>query len=145
MIYFIQAGESGPIKIGYTKGSIEKRIAQMQTGCHEELKCRYKMDGDRETEKNIHKYIEPFRVRGEWFGTPDIIIQTLKMDWNTKEVIMINTGIGIYISEQDSDNLSIYLSNDINIDINISEKTIHIDNRDESESIYKVSAKFGDE
>lgn len=39
-IYFIQAGEGGAIKIGYTSGPATARLATLQTGCPHELRLR---------------------------------------------------------------------------------------------------------
>ena len=45
-IYFIQAGENGPIKIGKTNGDAKDRLANLQIGNHEELKLLWVYHGD---------------------------------------------------------------------------------------------------
>lgn len=37
MIYFIQRGVDGPIKIGFTESNIEDRTRSIQTSCPEKL------------------------------------------------------------------------------------------------------------
>jgi excisionase family DNA binding protein len=66
-IYFIQAGDAGPIKIGYTLNSVANRLAGIQTGNHEELRIIGVMPGGRATEAEIHEQIAQHRIRGEWF------------------------------------------------------------------------------
>lgn len=54
MIYFIQAGESGPIKIGVALDPC-KRLAELQTGHYEGLRIIGLMDGERLDEKQNYK------------------------------------------------------------------------------------------
>ena len=73
-IYFIQAGTSGPIKIGYSGGPIERRLAALQTGHPEPLRLLAAVDGDRSTEAELHRRFHPYRRSGEWFDPhPDLI------------------------------------------------------------------------
>ena len=69
MIYFIQRGTSGFIKIGYTrdKKSIEKRIEALQVGSHEPLYCLGLIRGTCKDEKLFHKKFHMYRAHGEWF------------------------------------------------------------------------------
>jgi hypothetical protein len=66
MVYFIQCGESGPIKIGNTKVAIEDRIYQIQVNCPFELNLLRVLNGNY-TESEIHMRFEEDRIRGEWF------------------------------------------------------------------------------
>ena len=68
MIYFIQAGENKPIKIGWTD-SIERRIGKLQAANYEKLKILHLFEGDRESEKIFHKFAKDYRIRGEWFNS----------------------------------------------------------------------------
>lgn len=64
------------IKIGYTKGSIEKRIAQLNTGSPNKIYKLGWMEGTKEKEKELHIMFSAYRIRsnGEWFlGTKEII------------------------------------------------------------------------
>ena len=44
-VYFIQAGEDGPIKIGYA-ANVQRRIAALRTACPTELRELGYIDGD---------------------------------------------------------------------------------------------------
>jgi hypothetical protein len=67
MIYFIQAGKNGPIKIGKTDNEIENRIRQLQIGCPYELKLLWLYKDDDYSEAEIHETFAHERIRGEWF------------------------------------------------------------------------------
>ena len=60
------------IKIGYSS-DIRKRIAAMQTGCPQTLKCVWKyyagsIESDAKSlEKKLHRYCKKHHVRGEWY------------------------------------------------------------------------------
>lgn len=66
-IYFIQSGEDGPIKIGYSVDP-DRRLPQLQTGNPRGLILRHIIPGDRSVEHQLHTRFEPARIRGEWFG-----------------------------------------------------------------------------
>jgi hypothetical protein len=66
MIYFIQAGPGGPIKIGYAI-DVQVRVKQLQTGSHEELVTLKSIPGDKKREMAIHKALSVYRKQGEWF------------------------------------------------------------------------------
>ena len=67
MIYFIQCGTNGPIKIGYTDNDVQARMAQLQTGCPYELRLLWVYNGEDYTEAQVHSELSHERVRGEWF------------------------------------------------------------------------------
>lgn len=72
-IYFVQHGETGAIKIGYTALAIEKRIASLQTAASAPLKLLATLSGDRATERDLHQRFAAHRRSGEWFDPhPDI-------------------------------------------------------------------------
>ena len=66
MIYFIQAGEDGPVKIGKADNPV-KRLAALQIGSSERLYIRAVLDEPDEVEGRLHRMLEKFRVNGEWF------------------------------------------------------------------------------
>jgi hypothetical protein len=73
MIYFVQAGENGPVKIGFTS-SWGLRLSTLQTGNHEELRVRAIVAGDRDDEERMHEKFARTRIRGEWFeATPELM------------------------------------------------------------------------
>jgi hypothetical protein len=61
-IYFIQSGEDGPIKIGFSNQP-DRRLPELQTGNPRAL-----IPGDTSVERQLHTRFEPARIRGEWFG-----------------------------------------------------------------------------
>jgi hypothetical protein len=73
MIYFIQSGQYGPIKIGYTD-NLEKRLRSLQTGNHDDLRLIYSMPGERDDEKALHTKFAKHHIRGEWFRSDGEII-----------------------------------------------------------------------
>lgn len=73
MIYMMQAGVRGPFKIGMVRGDrrqVERRRAELQTGCPQELVVRAVAPGDAEIEALLHEYFEGQRIGGEWFHLP---------------------------------------------------------------------------
>ena len=69
MIYFVQAGTDGPIKIGHAK-DVAVRIANIQSSAHEQLIVLTVMDGGVTDEKILHRRFVRHNIRGEWFA-PD--------------------------------------------------------------------------
>lgn len=65
-VYFIQAGDSGPIKIGYSD-NVDSRLRSMQTGNHERLRLLCKVPGSYLDEGSLHKRFDIYRLSGEWF------------------------------------------------------------------------------
>lgn len=78
-VYFIQAVNGGPIKIGFSKdvAGCHERLRTLQTGHHEPLKItRIIEDGTRHTEAALHRRFDEFRCRGEWFtNAPEVAIE----------------------------------------------------------------------
>jgi len=88
MIYFIQAGDKGAVKIGFAK-DVEKRFAALQTGNHETLRLLKEIQGEIELEQEIHSLLKKYHVRGEWY-TPDVM-----WDKMLKMIIDSNGNLGI--------------------------------------------------
>lgn len=70
-IYFIQAGEKGPIKIGVAN-NVANRLESLQTGNHEELRVihSFQVSGKSKAfdfERQLHKYFRHKCIRREWF------------------------------------------------------------------------------
>lgn len=68
MVYFIRAGASGPVKIGYTSRDIKQRLASLQCGHPEELLLLAAVSGDRTLEAELHQCFASHRLSGEWFS-----------------------------------------------------------------------------
>lgn len=73
MIYFIQMGEDGPIKIGKADDP-RQRLNSLQIGCPVALTLLGVLDGDVEREADLHAGFDDARLRGEWFSpVPDLL------------------------------------------------------------------------
>jgi len=69
VVYFIQSGEDGPIKIGWTStGNPWGRCAALQTGSPEELEVVGFFVGPQSEERRLHEKFAEHRIRGEWFA-----------------------------------------------------------------------------
>ncbi len=68
MIYLIQAGEGGPVKIGVAKNPMA-RLQELQVGHPEKLVLIDSIDAfySYENEQNLHRELWHLRIRGEWF------------------------------------------------------------------------------
>lgn len=66
VVYFIRAGQRGPIKIGFTR-NIERRIRQLQSGSPQPLRVLGTLPGDRATESMLQALHREQRIRGDWF------------------------------------------------------------------------------
>lgn len=71
-IYYIEAKDSGAVKIGYARNPAS-RIGHIQTGNHEELVLLALEKGDRELEVSRHQQFAELRIRGEWFTKGDAL------------------------------------------------------------------------
>lgn len=68
IVYFIQAGEKGPVKIGYTgKDNVGFRLSDLQVGNHEKLRLIGFVYGDRDDERRLQRHFRKLHIRGEWF------------------------------------------------------------------------------
>lgn len=73
MIYAIQAGKGGSIKIGFS-ASPENRIRELSTGVPHAIKPLGVMEGTVQEERALHKRFYEHHVRGEWFRpAPDVL------------------------------------------------------------------------
>lgn len=78
-LYILQNGDTNEYKIGITK-NLNKRLAQLQTGCPNELKIvkiytHHKRDVIEKYERIMHRYFTKcgcrLRPNGEWFKLTD--------------------------------------------------------------------------
>ena len=76
MIYFIQTGKAGPIKIGYTenKTTLKQRFDTLQSATPFKLFLLGTMDGNHKEEKGLHRKFKILQLAGEWFQVNDILI-----------------------------------------------------------------------
>lgn len=66
-VYFIQAGEAGPIKIGRSRDDPRQRLSALQTAHYETLRLLGVLQSDPEGEARLHEQFANLRIRGEWF------------------------------------------------------------------------------
>lgn len=86
-VYFIQAGEGGPIKIG-TAISPEKRLKQHQTSSHDTLVLLGVRPGDCGLEAELHHRFCEHRLRGEWFAPHPAILQEIASSCTRSEKVV---------------------------------------------------------
>jgi hypothetical protein len=70
MVYMMQAGVRGPVKIGYVKGErqqVDRRRRELQCGCPQELAVLAVAPGGPEIEALLHWFFSPCHIGGEWF------------------------------------------------------------------------------
>jgi hypothetical protein len=82
MVYFIQVGSEGLVKIGHS-GDPTARMRALQTSHAEALRLLGVVRGGRREELEIHRKFAGFRVSGEWF-LPDM--KLLEFAWYGKEI-----------------------------------------------------------
>src|SRR4030042_3547253 len=66
MIYFIQEGINGSIKIGFSNNP-HKRLSTLQTSSSKSLYLIAVLEGDNTKEQELHNKFIEYRDRGEWF------------------------------------------------------------------------------
>lgn len=76
-VYFIQEGEDGPIKIGYTGQALLSRLHGLQNGNPRALLLRGVIAGDRDTEGEVHAAFGHLTMPGtnEWFRPADDLLE----------------------------------------------------------------------
>jgi hypothetical protein len=79
MIYFVQCGTDGPIKIGCTQGCVVGRVRQLQGLSPHEMTPLCAHEGDRRVEHQLHKLFAAYRIRGEWFEPAKPILDHIKL------------------------------------------------------------------
>jgi hypothetical protein len=75
-VYFVQVGQGGPIKIGITKGPVEKRLHQLQKANARELRLLATIyDAHPAVEAHLLSEFHSGWIRGEWFkaSTPGLL------------------------------------------------------------------------
>src|SRR6266516_4062528 len=71
-VYFVQAEDGGPVKIGYTGGRsrdwVANRLGQLQTASPYRLVVRAAFPAHPVYERMLHDVFAADRVQGEWFA-----------------------------------------------------------------------------
>jgi DNA phosphorothioation-dependent restriction protein DptG len=74
-IYFVRAGENGPIKIGVAQ-DVQKRLRAIRVHNHEELMLLTSAWVEASEERRLHRLLAAHRIRGEWFApAPEVLFQ----------------------------------------------------------------------
>jgi hypothetical protein len=76
-IYFIQQGENGAIKIGYTTNP-PKRLKALATASPYPLHVRLVIEGSKKLEKDLHNKFAQWQLDGEWFEPCQEIIDFIE-------------------------------------------------------------------
>lgn len=66
-VYFIACRSTRHCKIGFTKGEVEKRLRNLQTGSAGQLMIVSMQPGTVELERRLHERFASQCVHGEWF------------------------------------------------------------------------------
>ena len=66
MVYFIQQGECGPIKIGQSH-TPNDRLKRLRKTIKEKLSIILVVDGHFTSEYALHEYLKEYCIGGEWF------------------------------------------------------------------------------
>lgn len=73
-IYFIQAQDAGPIKVGVTADDPRKRMVKIQSDCPWPVTLLGTIKGSVAQEKQIHLVLARWRTQGEWFEPHPIVL-----------------------------------------------------------------------
>lgn len=81
-IYFIQAGESGPVKIGWSLNDPFGRLAFFQTGHWETLRIVRELPGTVGEERALHSRFAEHQIRNEWFKPIVLELFERQREWD---------------------------------------------------------------
>jgi len=76
-VYFIQSGNNGAIKIGYTK-DVDRRIKELQTSNPEKLNLLLKVGAEPNDEKVMHDKFKKYCINLEWYSPSDELIKFIR-------------------------------------------------------------------
>lgn len=79
-VYFVQAAESGRIKIGVSKNPA-RRLRNMQVDSPEKLDLLFYVKGSFALEKDLHERFSRLRLLGEWFQPDASMLRFLRELW----------------------------------------------------------------
>lgn len=84
MIYFIQNGLAGAIKIGHTTTYVNQRLKALQTTSSRRLFIMGCIKGDVKAEKRIHEHLQAYRLEGEWFKPSVFVLDYIHRELGLK-------------------------------------------------------------
>lgn len=79
-VYFIQAGESPTIKIGFCKGDPSRRLRQLQTSSPARLRLLLAVSGGQRKEQALHRQFAGLRINGEWFRADQALLDFIETE-----------------------------------------------------------------
>jgi hypothetical protein len=77
-VYFLQAGDDGPIKIGHTTRPVQDRIDKLQVGNAYELRLIGTIEAHAPYERVLHRKFKHIRMRGEWYRPEVELLQLIQ-------------------------------------------------------------------
>jgi hypothetical protein len=91
-VYFIQVGQSGPIKIG-SSFNPAGRLASLQGGHHDELHLIGVAEGGEAAERELHTKLADFHISREWFEPAQpVLVEIGKRIHNFNAMLAAATG-----------------------------------------------------
>lgn len=78
MIYFVQCGEEGPIKIGHST-SPRYRVRELQNSSPYDLRLLGVLEGDQKREKELHLQFGELRLKNEWFEPAPELLEFIRV------------------------------------------------------------------
>jgi hypothetical protein len=85
MVYFMQSLDK--IKVGYTSNNPTNRKRSMETGNPHGIVLIGTVNGTREHEEKIHKQLQKYCVRGEWFRDCEAVRDYVHAVLSNKKVV----------------------------------------------------------
>lgn len=77
LVYFVQMGEGGPIKIGHT-AHLNERMTALCTDSPVELLLLGTTPGTMARERKIHRQLHAHRMNGEWFAPHPCVLAAIE-------------------------------------------------------------------
>ena len=87
-VYFVRCGHDGPVKIGYT-GDIVQRLTTFGVAWPYPPILLALITGDVAREKQIHRQLLQYRMRGEWFEASDEVLE-LARGWGVDSSVGVD-------------------------------------------------------
>lgn len=85
-VYFITWGNGNPVKIGWSR-ALESRLKTFQTSFPYELEIRKVIPADDEQlEYQIHRHLDNYRMRGEWFRQSGKVKYVMSKAWDNENL-----------------------------------------------------------
>ena len=80
VVYFIKAENRDLFKIGFSASNVNDRVKAINVGCPYNVALYATIPAVDSTEKDIHKQLERYHLKGEWFEVSLAVINMLLMN-----------------------------------------------------------------